>query len=180
MSIIEILVLSIALALDALIVSFSYGMMLSSNRMKYAFLLAFSFGFFQFLMPLIGWNLTGFLYSSLENYSKIIVFLVFFLLALKFIFEAFLKDEKEKINCISTFCIVSLAIATSIDALGAGVSIRLLNNNIWLPSISIGIITFILSFVGFFIAGIFNKLSSKYVNILGAILLFYLSLKTLF
>ena len=72
----------------------------------------------------------------------------------------------------------SLAIATSIDAFGAGVSIKLLNISIILPSIIIGLVTFILSFVGFYVAVTLKSISEKNISIVGAILLFYLAVKS--
>ena len=76
-------------------------------------------------------------------------------------------------------CILGLAIATSIDAFGAGVSIRLLNVDILFPAISIGLITFFLSFLGFNIVSFLNKLPSKSVEITGSLILFYLAIKSL-
>ena len=180
MSIYEILILSVALALDALIVSFSYGLIINANRIRNALLLGGTFGFFQFFMPLLGWLFTGSVYSYLEKFSKWIVFIVFFVLGCKFLKEALDKKEQVKICCIGFMCILGLAVATSIDAFGAGVSIRLLNANIFLPSFMIGVITFALSVFGFFVANSLNKFPSKYIEVGGALLLFYLAVKSLF
>lgn len=179
MSIYEIIILAIALALDALIVSFSYGLIVNTKRIKNALILAGAFGFFQFLMPVLGWNFTGIIYSYLEKYSKWIVFLIFLVLGLKFLQEAFSKEEKQSISCVTFVCTLTLAIATSIDAFGAGVSIRLLNEQIVFPALIIGIITFILSFCGFFVACALSKFPHKYIEICGALLLFYLAIKSL-
>lgn len=178
MSIYELIILSVALALDALIVSFSYGMIISVKRLQNAFILAFAFGFFQFLMPVLGWNFTGLVYSYLEKYSKWIVFVVFLLLGIKFLKEAFSKEEQAKISCISPVCMFGLALATSIDAFGAGVSIKFLGIPILFPSFVIGLITFALSFCGFNIAGSLKSLSEKHIGVLGALLLFYLAVKS--
>ena len=179
MSIWEIIILSVAMAIDAFIVSFAYGLIINAKRLQNAFIMAFFFGFFQFFMPLLGWVFTGTVYSYLEKFSKWIVFSVFLVLGLKFLKEAFEKKEEHQICCIGLLCILGLAVATSIDAFGAGVSIRLLNVDIILPAISIGVITFVLAFLGFNIAISLNKLPSKYVEISGAILLFYLAIKSL-
>ena len=180
MNIYEIIILSVALALDALIVSFSYGLIINANRTRNALLLGGAFGFFQFLMPLLGWLFTGTVYSYLENFSKWIVFIVFFALGCKFLKEALEKKEQVKICCIGFMCILGLAVATSIDAFGAGVSIRLLNENIFLPAFMIGLITFGLSVLGFTVANSLKKFPSKYIEIGGALLLFYLAIKSLF
>ena len=180
MSIYEIIILSVALALDALIVSFSYGLIINANRIRNALILGSAFGFFQFLMPVFGWFFTGTVYSYLERFSKWIVFVVFFVLGCKFLKEVFEKKEEVKICCIGLMCVLGLAVATSIDAFGAGVSIRLLNVNVLHPALMIGVITFVLSVLGFIIANSLKKFPSKYIEIGGAILLFYLAIKALF
>ncbi|MCD7740048.1 MAG: manganese efflux pump [Candidatus Gastranaerophilales bacterium] len=180
MSIYEIVILSFALALDAMLVCFSYGLVIKEKRLNNALSLSLSFGLFQFLMPVLGWNLTGFVYNYLEIYSKWIVFIVFMWLGIKFLKEACSsKEKKADVNCISCWCIICLALATSIDAFGAGVSIRFMNTGIMFPSLLIGIITFSLSCFGFFAAGIFCGFPAKYINTAGAVLLMYLAVKSL-
>lgn len=175
----EILILAIALSLDALIVCFSFGTVLSSERLKNSCVLALSFGFFQFLMPVIGWYLSSLVYSYLQIFSKWIVFTIFILLAIKFLQSAFSKEE-VKINCISILCILWLAIATSIDAMGAGISLRFINVSIIMPAILIGIVTLFNSFIGFWIAVYASKkFNSRYIEITGAILLLYLAFKSI-
>ena len=93
--------------------------------------------------------------------------------------EAFSKKEENKIQCIGFFCILSLAIATSIDALGAGVSLKLTETDLNFACVQIGFITFILSFLGFWITKLFEKMPSKPIEILGALLLIYLAIKAI-
>ena len=180
MNIYEIIILSLALALDAMVVSFSYGLIISIHRLKNSLKLAVSFGFFQALMPVIGWFLANFVYNQLKDFSKYIVFTVFIILALKFLKETFSKEETADTNCISLLCLFCLSIATSIDALGAGISLRLLNTEIWMPIVLIGTITFILSLTGFWFAAIFRKLNSKLLKILAVCIFVYLAIKSLF
>jgi len=179
MNVIEIVILAVALALDAMIVSFSYGLILRRNRLYYSLVLSLFFGFFQFFMPVIGWFLTGCIYKYLNMYSKWIVCFVFFCLGIKFLKEAFSNKEELKITCISFLCIIGLSFATSIDALGAGVSLRFLNESVLPPALIIGVITMLLSLFGFSIACIFSKMESKYIEITGALLLIYLALKSI-
>ena len=175
----QTIILAVALALDAMLVSFSYGLVITSSRLKNSLKMAFFFGFFQFFMPIIGWFLTGYIYEYLKYLSKWVVFIIFILLALKFLKEAFCVEKQEKIDCISLLCIIGLAIATSIDALGAGISFRFLNSKFLEQSIIIGIITFILSLIGFYSGNFFSRFSSKYIESFGALLLIYLALNSL-
>lgn len=178
MAIAEILILAFALSIDALIVSFSYGLILNKEKYKYSIILAFAFGFFQFLMPIIGWYLSSCIYSLLEIFSKWIVFSVFMFLSIRFIKSAF-SQEEIRITCITLKCLFFLAIATSIDALGAGISLKFTNVTILIPSIIIGTITFIDSVVGFWTANIFKKIPSKYIELFGGLLLLYLAIKSI-
>ena len=178
MSLSEILILSVALALDALIVSFSYGMILKENRITNSLKLALAVGFFQFLMPVLGWNFTGLVYEFIKDYSKWIVFTVFLFLGFKFIKEAFENEKPAETCCISFSCLMLLAIATSIDAFGAGVSIKCLNSAVLFPSVIIGIVTFLLSISGFFASYFFKKFPSVYIELTSALLLIYLAIKS--
>lgn len=177
---IEIIVLSIALAIDAMLVSFSYGLIINQRRTYNSLLLASSFGFFQFLMPIIGCFLTGLFVSKLELYSKWIVFIIFSILGAKFLKEAFEKKKEEpQIQCIGLLCILCLALATSVDALGAGVSLKLTQTNILFAVVQIGVITFFISLFGFWFTKLFDKMPSKPIEIIGAVLLIYLAIKAI-
>jgi putative Mn2+ efflux pump MntP len=175
----EIIILAAVLAIDAMLVSFSYGLVISEKRNKNAFIMASSFAFFQFIMPLIGWVFTNSVYIYLKAYSKWIVFSVFMFLGLKFLFETFKKEEKPEIICISLICLISLAVATSIDALGAGVTIRLCDSNILLLAFLTCAITFCLSLTGFYISSLMKNINSKILGIIAFLLFVYLAVKVL-
>ena len=179
MSSVEVYILALALAIDSMLISFSYGLILDKKRMLNSLLLAGAFGLFQGLMPLAGFYLTDIFYSSLEVYSKWIVFFIFMFLGIKFLKSAFEKKEEVKIVCISFCCLLFLAIATSIDALGAGISFKLLNLKPFYPSFVIAVVTFILSFFGFWVTSIFKNLPSRPVEVFGAVLLIYLAVKAI-
>ena len=93
MSPFEIILLALALSIDASVVSFSYGITFNQNRLKTALLLAIFTGFFQGLMPCIGYFLTTFVKSYIAPYASAIVFTIFVFLGLKFIKEAFDKNK---------------------------------------------------------------------------------------
>ena len=137
MNLLDICILGIALAIDALLVSFTYGLVLKEKRFQNCLKLGTSFCFFQTVMPIIGYFLSGFVSALLMDYSKWIVFVIFSALGIKFIKDAF-EEEENKIICISFSCLIYLSIATSIDALAAGISINLTKTNIWLASGMIG------------------------------------------
>ena len=80
MGIFQILFLAIALSIDAMTVSFTQGLMFKTNKRKTSFLLALFFGFFQFLMPVIGFFCSLSVYKYLEAINIWIVFAIFMFL----------------------------------------------------------------------------------------------------
>ena len=180
MSIYEIIILAIALALDAMIVSFSYGLIITNNRLKNVLKLAFSFGFFQFMMPVIGWYIADYIYIYIKNFSKWIVFCVFILLAIKLLKEVISSEEEVKNDCISLWCLFCLAVATSIDALGAGISIRFLETGVLFPAVIVGFITFVLSVFGFNLSVLLKRINSKILKSAAVLMFIYLAVKSLY
>lgn len=92
-------------------------------------------------MPVIGYVGTNSLYKLLVPYSRWIVFAIFFTLGVRFILESF-KEKEEEIQCIGFKCLIGLGIATSIDALVSGASIRLTQTSIVLSALIIGVASF--------------------------------------
>lgn len=179
MLIFEIFILAIALAIDAMLVSFSYGLIINNQRIKTSLIMAVFFGFFQALMPIAGWFLSSLVYSKFEVYSKYIVFFIFMFLGLKFIFDIFKKEESNQGKCISLACLLWLSVATSIDAFAAGISIKFSNMPVFFSAFIICCITFVLSLIGFWISEIFKKFPSSIFELIGGILLISLGIKAL-
>lgn len=181
MNTIDILILAIALSIDASVVSFSNGLIFTQNKKINSLMLACSVGFFQFLMPVIGFFLAQSVNKYVEPYDHWIVFGIFTALGLKFIKDSFKEQKEEKINCYLCFnYILLVSVATSIDALGAGVSIAFTGIQIWIPAIIIGIITFINSLIGFWGGYLFKKFPTRNLEITGGIILILLAFKVLF
>lgn len=179
MSLVEIFLLALALSIDACVVSFSYGICFNKNRLKNSILLAISTGFFQGLMPCIGYYLTNLCKTYIEPYAKLIVFLIFVYLGIKFVKEAFDKN-KNKPNCIGIICLLLIGIATSIDAFSAGITLSLCGNTILKPVLLITGITFINSIFGFWIGQKLKNLSTKYLEITAGLILIGLGIKAFF
>lgn len=181
MSITDIIILAIALSIDACVVSFSNGLIFTQNKRINSLMLAFSVGFFQFLMPVIGYFTAQSVSKYVEAYDHWIVFAIFILLGAKFIKDAFAEKEEDKINCYLCFkYILLVSVATSIDALGAGVSIAFTGTKILFPAIIIGVVTFINSLLGFWGGYLFKKFPTKNLEISGGVILILLAFKILF
>lgn len=178
MHIAELIFLSIALGVDCLVVSFSQGLIFTKNRTKNSLALAVTMGLAQSIMPLIGYIGVGLLSKYIEAYSEWLVFAIFLALGIKFIYEAF-QEKEETICCIGLKCLIGLGIATSIDAMAAGVSLKLTNTPLLISISMIGLASFFMSICGFWLGNSFKKLPSKYLEISGGIILILLAIKAI-
>lgn len=177
MSLIDIILLAVALGIDCLIVSFSQGLIFDKKRLINSLKLAFTMGLFQGGMPCIGYVGADYIYDIATPFSRWIVFVIFFVLGLKFILEAFLP-EKEKKCCIGLKCLISFGIATSIDALVAGASLNFTRTSLVSSALIIGIVSFIMSLGGFWSGIFFKKFPADYLEIFGGLILIFLAVKS--
>jgi len=178
MSYTEILMLALALSVDACVVSFTYGILPLKNPIKDEIALAIFTGAFQALMPIIGYLLTSFALDYIQPYAKFIVFGIFTALGIKFIIEAFISKTKKE-QCINLICLLMIGVGTSIDAFSGGISLKLSGNTIILPAIIIGIITFMNSVVGFHTGKVIKHMPVMYLEITAGIILILLGFKAL-
>lgn len=177
----DIFILAFALSIDACVVSFSNGLIFTQNKRVNSLILAASVGFFQFLMPIIGYFTAKTVSKYVEPYDHWVVFVIFILLGGKFIYEAFKNEEKEQLRCYFCFSYIFLvSLATSIDALGAGVSLAFENTRILIPAVVIGVITFCNSLFGFWAGNLFKKFPTRNLEIFGGLILIGLAFKILF
>lgn len=178
MDFITILFIGIGLAMDASAVSLAKGMSLDKDQVKkYAFILALAFGFFQALMPAIGYYAGSHFAEYIQSIDHWIAFILLSLIGINMICEG--KEDEVKIHSIPFKDILLLAIATSIDALAVGVSFAFLKVNLFLAITTIGITTFILSFVCVLFGKKLGSLFEKYAEYLGGIILILLGIKIL-
>jgi len=179
LNLVEIILLSIALGMDCLIVSFSQGLIFKSQRVRNSLRLAVSMGMFQGLMPVIGYAATNKIYKHLLPYSKHIVFAIFFILGTHFILEALANEEKPKITCIGLKCLITLSIATSMDALIAGTTIKLTSTSLLICCFMFGIFSFAMSETGFWLGNCIKNIPTKFLQIFGGIILIVLAIKAI-
>jgi manganese efflux pump family protein len=176
------ILLSVGLALDCFAVAVAIGAS-RENRdlLKKALLTALSFGFFQFLMPLLGW-LGG--RQIREVVSSVDHWIAFSLLAFVgggAIFES-VKKRKEKEKAPEIFglkAIFILSIATSIDAFAVGISFAFLSIPLWSTFILIGAVTVLLTFLGVFFGKSVGARYKQDAEIAGGLVLVLLGVKIL-
>ncbi|HNW97195.1 MAG TPA: manganese efflux pump MntP family protein [Bacteroidales bacterium] len=178
--ILTVILIAIGLSMDALAVSLCFGAISNNKRKTIALKAGIFFGGFQALMPLVGWVLGFYLKNYIEDVDHWIAFGLLVFIGLRMISEAIKnKDEVKLYDYSSLWVMLTLSVATSIDALAVGLSIALLNIPIIFSVAIIGTITFIISYLGVIMGGRFNRLLGNKVEIAGGIVLSLIGLKIL-
>ena len=182
MEIITAILLAVGLSMDALAVSISNGLCYAPIDRKKALLIGLYFGGFQCLMPLIGW----FLGKSVRSYISVIDHWIAFALLLyiggSMSYSALKNGAGDEPPCDRTLThkrLLLQAVATSIDALAAGISLAFLELNVFVSVSIIGVVTFVLSVSGALLGKRLGKLFRKRAEIVGGLILIALGIKIL-
>lgn len=181
MSILELIFLSIALAMDCFAVSFTAGGMQKELRLRHALVIASFFGFFQGAMPLIGYFGGQAVVRYIERFDHWIAFGILLLIGMKMIVDAIRSiPEEHSMNIMRPGTLIMLSIATSIDALAVGFSFSMLDVRIWIAVLIIGIGSFLFSIGGFYMGKLLTKrIKPSYAEILGGVILIAIGIKIL-
>ncbi len=181
MEILTLIIIAFGLSFDTFAVSVSNGLILKKITFSEATRIAIVFAVFQALMPVLGW-LIGLNFKDLiQDYDHWVAFIILGLLGIKMIMESFKKEEdKAPLNPLSSKVMVSMAIATSIDALVVGFSFALLNFQIILSTILIGSITYIVAMLGMLFGKKIGERAGKRMEIIGGLMLIAIGSKILF
>lgn len=180
MSFIEVLLIAVGLAMDAFAVSFGVATHREFIDRRAIFRLSFHFGLFQFFMPIIGWFLGINIAPFIAAIDHWIAFFLLFFIGAKMIYSSFqTKEETMQSNPSRGWSLVALSVATSIDALAVGLSLAVLDINIWYPSVIIGVVTASLSLIGIHLG---TRLSEKFgsaLEVLGGLILIFIGARIL-
>ena len=177
MTFIELLAIAIGLAMDAFAVSVSNGMSIPDLRFKDALKFGIFFGFFQMLMPYLGW-FAGQLFSGyITAFDHWVAFVLLSYIGIKMMLDA--KNGEEATGSTKFKVLLVLAIATSIDALAAGITFAFMPGNIYYYVGVIGIITFVLSTFGALIGKRAGCALGCRAQMIGGLLLVIMGLKIL-
>ena len=150
MSFWTIILIALALAVDAFAVALAAGVSLCQVNGRQIFRLAFHFGLFQAMMNIIGWFAGLTVRALLENIDHWLAFGLLALVAAKMIKDGVggRDEEDEKVDPTRGYTLVMLSVATSIDSLAVGLSFSVLNVSIWLPAAVIGLVATLLTVSG--------------------------------
>lgn len=181
MTTLEIILIAAGLAMDASAVSLAAAAAGFAADKKAVFRLAFHFGLFQFLMPVIGWYAGIRFVSYFKSFDHWIAFLLLAFVGSRMIWEGLHPDTgSPKKDPSRGMTMVLLSVATSIDALAVGLSLAVLGVDIWYPSVMIGVITAAMSFLAIKIGIRMGTLFGSRMEIVGGLVLIGIGLKILF
>lgn len=168
--------------MDAFAASVCKGLGMRHINWSQAMLLAFAFGLFQALMPLLGYFLGIWFSDFVEPIDHWIAFILLAIIGGKMVWDG-IHDDTSVLRAETPHLKVSevfmLAIATSIDAFAVGCSFAFMQVNIWLAALIIGLTTFLLSLIGVFLGNKFGTRYNKPATIAGGVVLMLIGLKTL-
>ena len=204
MNLLDIILLAVALAMDCFTVSIVSGVLFNgqwtmdngklstrSNNSPLSIIhfpllrMAFLFGFFQAMMPLLGWLGISHFQAYMEAYDHWIAFGLLGFIGGKMIWESFGDEEDQHFNPSKLRTQLLLAIATSIDALAIGVSFACTGftdlSQLTMPLLIIGIVSFLFSIVGYHLGRRFGKTITRKIKpeLLGGVILILIGVKIL-
>ena len=180
MSLIEIALIGVGLAMDAFAVSICKGLAMRKMNYRQAIIIAGFFGVFQALMPALGYLLGTTFVSKIAAIDHWIAFILLGIIGASMIKEAFEDDSDEledsKLRIGDLFM---LAIATSIDALAVGITFAFFEVSLLTSVTLIGVITFIICIIGVKVGNVFGKKYKNKAELAGGIILILMGTKIL-
>jgi len=179
MGFIDLLLIAVSMSMDAFAVSICKGLSVRKIEPKHALSVGLWFGGFQGLMPVIGFALTAVFAGYVEAVSSYIAFALLAFIGVNMIREALDKDEEEIDDSFAFRTMLTLAIATSIDALAVGVTLNLQGANILVAAPLIAVTTGLLSPVGLKVGNVFGARYKSKAELAGGIVLVGLGVKFL-
>jgi putative Mn2+ efflux pump MntP len=183
MEFVEILILAVGLSMDAAAAAAARGMALLHIRAKHVTLIAFFFGGSQALMPWIGWLIGASIGPFIRAWDHWLAFAMLTILGVRMLHESWQLDKDGPGEAATTDfrlrTLTILAIATSIDALAAGITLPVMGAPLVLSIVTIGITTAILSAVGIFAGHRFGGMLGSRLDLAGGVILIGLGIKIL-
>jgi putative Mn2+ efflux pump MntP len=179
-ALITIIVIALGLAMDAFAVSVVSGAAYKQLKIKHALRIALFFGGFQAIMPLIGYLAGLSIKTYIISYDHWVAFGLLSAVGGKMIYESFkIKTAEENLNPSNILILLVLSVATSIDALAIGITLSFLRVSLAAAVSIIGLVTFVLSYLGVFIGKRFGHFFENKIEAIGGLILIGLGLKIL-
>lgn len=180
MSLLMTLLIAISLALDAFAVAVTCGIKVKKARLKHALTIGLFFGSFQGIMPILGWLGGSTFRNFIAGIDHWVAFSLLFLIGIHMIYESMKVEHKKRdIYALGLGVLLLLSLATSIDALAVGVGFAFLDVAILRTGLIIGVVTFFLTFFGYYVGRRLGVFLENRVRILGGMILISIGVKIL-
>jgi ZIP family zinc transporter len=181
MPILSILLIALGLAMDAFAVSITSGIPIKNLKVRHALLVGAAFGIFQAVMPVLGWALGQWATQWISAVDYWIAFGLLLFVGGHMIIQSMQPEDEEAgpKNPLHLPTLLTLAVATSIDAFAIGISLSMLRVSILQPVLIIGLVTFALSFAGVYFGQLFGHFNEKKMEVTGGLVLIGLGTKML-
>lgn len=178
MSALTIFLLAIGLSFDTFAVSISCGIARRHIVFREAFRIAIVLAFFQSTMPLLGWGFGLTIKSVIEPVDHWLALTLLCLIGIKMIIESFDRDKQANmLDPLNPKVLLTLAIATSIDAFAVGFGFIAVNVNILHAYLIIGTVTFLVAMLGMLFGKSIGSIIGKRMEIIGGLILIGLGIK---
>ena len=167
--------------MDAFAVALAAGVILHPLSFRPCFRLAFHFGLFQALMPVIGWLAGMTVQSFVAAWSPWLAFGLLLFVGGRMVYEALSAGESEarKNDPSRGMTMVALSVATSIDALAVGLTLAMVKVVIWIPALIIGLVACGFTITGLFLGTRAGAFWGRRVEVAGGLILIAIGLKIL-
>ncbi|MCW4051599.1 MAG: manganese efflux pump MntP family protein [Candidatus Bathyarchaeota archaeon] len=176
---ITILLIAFGLAMDSFSVSITSGLENRTFKAANAFRIGLFFGSFQAIMLLIGWFAGIHVLDFVSGLDHWIAFGLLAFIGCRMVYESTKVEAKKLLSSLGIGLLLTLSVATSIDALAVGLSFSFLRISIILPAIIVGLVAFSLSFLGVYLGGKIGRFLRNRVGILGGLILVFIGIRIL-
>ncbi|MCK4723525.1 MAG: manganese efflux pump [Dehalococcoidia bacterium] len=181
MDFLSILLIAIGLSADCFAVALGGSISMKTLSRLQIFRVSLAFGLFQALMPVLGWLAGQTLVKIIADYDHWAAFILLAIVGGRMIWESFRSEETRSENADITkgFLLLTLSVATSIDALVVGLSFAFLEISIITASLTIGIVALVVTAIGFLLGRKLGSLIGRRAEALGGVVLIGIGLRIL-
>jgi manganese efflux pump family protein len=182
MSFVLVAGIAVALAMDCFAVSLGMGAGTKGLSMRQALRMALFFGGFQFFMPVLGWLAGARLLAIIRDFDHWVAFGLLAVVGGHMIYESFELSEEEKEDRPDPTRgarLLVLSVATSIDSLGVGLSLGVIETSILYPAAVIGLTSFVMTIAGAKLGPVVGKMAGKRAELIGGLILIAIGIKIL-
>ena len=178
---ISIILIAIGLAADCFAVALSGGVSHKNPSRMQILRVAFMFGLFQAVMPVLGWLAGKTVVDYIADYDHWVAFILLAIVSGRMLWESLRPErgERKAVDITRGLLLLTLSVATSIDALAVGLSFAFIDVSIAVAAPTIGAVEFITTVVGFIVGRKAGRLVGRRAEIIGAVILMAIALRIL-